>query len=79
MIAQTAVEWFAHEINKINASTEAKLFIEKLKNQAIEMEKEQIIKATVLDLCWEYPMIAKEKEAAEKYYNDTYKTELHDK
>jgi hypothetical protein len=43
------------------------------------MEKEQIIKATLLDLCWEYPMIAKEKEAAEKYYNETYKTEVHDK
>ena len=47
--------------------------------QAKEMEKVQIIKATLLDLCWEYPMIAKEKEAAEKYYNDTYKTEVHDK
>jgi methanogenic corrinoid protein MtbC1 len=38
---QTAVEWLVQEINKINASTEAKRFINKLEKQAKEIEKEQ--------------------------------------
>lgn len=38
---QTAVEWFSQEINKINVSTEARLFINKLKEQALTMEKEE--------------------------------------
>ena len=37
----TAVDWFVQEINKLNVSTEAKIFINKLKNQANEMEKNQ--------------------------------------
>jgi len=41
----TAVEWLVQEINKINASTEAKRFINKLEKQAKEMEKKQIIDA----------------------------------
>ena len=39
---QTAVEWLVNEINKMNVSTEARLFINKLKRKAIEMEKGQI-------------------------------------
>lgn len=38
---QTAVEWLVQEINKINVSTEARIFINKLEQQAKEMEKEQ--------------------------------------
>jgi len=38
----TSVEWFAQEINKINVSTEARLFINKLKDQAKEMHKEEV-------------------------------------
>lgn len=37
----TAVEWLVNEINKINVSTEARLFIDKLKERAKEIEKEQ--------------------------------------
>ena len=40
---QTAVEWLIQEINKINVSTEARIFINKLKEQAKEMEKEQMV------------------------------------
>jgi hypothetical protein len=40
---QTAVEWLVEEINKLNVSNEARLFINKLKEQAIQMEKQQII------------------------------------
>lgn len=38
---QTAVEWLVEEINKINVSTEARIFINKLEKQAKEMEKQQ--------------------------------------
>jgi len=38
---QTAVEWFAKEINNMNVSREATLFINKLKDQAKKMEYEQ--------------------------------------
>ena len=42
MAQQTAVEWFAKEINNMNVSREATLFINKLKDQAKQMEKKQI-------------------------------------
>jgi hypothetical protein len=72
---QTAVEWLVQEINKINVSTEARIFINKLENQAKEMEKEQIMDARINGdmngMC-----IAKlAKEKAEKYYNETFKSE----
>lgn len=38
---QTAVEWLVQEINKINVSTEARIFINKLEKQAKEIEKQQ--------------------------------------
>ena len=66
----TAVEWFAREINKINVSTEARLFIEKLKNRAKDMEKEQILDAYIEASPKLEDII---KESAEQYYNKTYK------
>ena len=38
---QSAVEWLVQEINKINVSTEARRFINKLEKQAKVMEKQQ--------------------------------------
>jgi len=38
---QTAVEFLVEEINKLNLSTEARAFINKLQKQAKEIEKEQ--------------------------------------
>ena len=68
-MAQSAVEWFAREINKINVSTEARLFIEKLKNRAKDMEKEQILDAYI-EASPKLEDIT--KESAEQYYNKTY-------
>jgi len=69
---QTAVEWLVQEINKINVSTEARIFINKLENQAKEMEKEQIIDAVEdgqrTDFYVKY-------YDAEQYYNETFKSE----
>ena len=73
---QTAVEWMVQEINKINVSTEARIFINKLENQAKEMEKEQIIEAHgnkkklsrgVTN--YEYTL------TGEEYYKETFKSE----
>ena len=68
MKKQTTVEWLVEEINKINVSIEARLFIEKLKNQAIQMEKEQIIDA--FDEGNPHAFIPKD---GQQYFNETYK------
>ena len=39
---QTPIEWLVKEINKINVSSEARMFIEKLKERALEMDKERL-------------------------------------
>ena len=62
---QSAVEWLVQEINKINVSTEARRFINKLENQAKEMEKEQIIDA--------YETSHISMMTAKQYYNETFK------
>lgn len=79
MDKQTAVEWLVQEVNKINVSTEARLFINKLKEQAKAMEKEQIIEFTndyVLTQCnasFEGNVVA--ELSAEEYYELTFKSE----
>lgn len=40
--------------------------------EAKEMEKEQIIQASKINLGWRYPLISKINDQAENYYNDTY-------
>ena len=63
---QTAVEWLAHEINKMNVSNDAKLFISKLEKQAKEMEKQQIMDAWITTADY---------HSSEQYYNETFKSE----
>jgi len=63
-----SIEWFAQEINKINVSTEARLFINKLKEQAKEMHRQETIEA------WEMGRFNIDAIASgEEYYNETYK------
>lgn len=73
---QTAVEWLVQEINKINVSTEARIFINKLEKQAKEMEKEQMEDvwhdSRVEDFGDNY--IGKQKSFND-YYNETFNTE----
>lgn len=74
MAKQTAVEWLVNEINKMNVSREATLFINKLKDQAKQMEKKQskqdydagLFDGTMDDV--------KDRlyKNAEQYYNETY-------
>lgn len=61
---KTAVEWLVQEINKINVSTEARMFINKLEKQAKEMEKQQITKAYNSAVPFKF---------GEQYYNETFK------
>jgi hypothetical protein len=72
---KTAVDWLSDEINKMNVSREATLFINKLKKQAKQMEKEQIMDAVESgennidsDGC------CIDKEFGEQYYKETYET-----
>jgi len=67
---QTAVEWLVQEINKINVSTEARMFINKLKDQAKEMEKQQIVNAHLIGLIRHLEIEATKQ--AEQYYNEEY-------
>ena len=70
MTKQTAVEWLVQEINKINVSNEARIFINKLEKQAKEMEKEQKIKFAN---DYGFHICGYDYENAEEYYNQTSK------
>jgi len=66
---QTAVEWLVQEINKINVSIEARLFVDKLEKQAKEMEKGQ----KIMDYEMGYINGGNQKKiTGEQYYNETY-------
>lgn len=69
----TAVEWIVQEINKISVSREATLFIEKLRKQAKQMEKEHH-ENTWLDSRVEYKgnLYIGNDKTFEQYYNETY-------
>jgi hypothetical protein len=64
---QTAVDWLVNEINKMNVSREATLFINKLKKQAKQMEKEQIFDAYQEGYLY-FPPI----ENFQEYYKEKY-------
>ena len=66
---QTAVEWLVEEINKINVSTEARIFINKLEKQAKQMEREQRFK----DFKAGQDSMEEGGKGFEQYYNKTYK------
>jgi len=66
---QTAVEWLVQEINKINVSIEARLFVDKLEKQAKEMERGQ----KIMDYEMGYINGGNQKKiTGEQYYNETY-------
>jgi hypothetical protein len=64
MNKQTAVEWLIDQLTP-SISLQQK-HIDELKNQAKEMEKEQIIDAYKFGLSDEYVI------GSQKYYNETY-------
>jgi hypothetical protein len=74
----TSIEWLAQEINKINVSTEARLFINKLKEQAKEMHKQEIIDAFWNGDNSDCTNEQNSKEFAEQYYQETFKTNNND-
>jgi hypothetical protein len=63
---QTAVEWLADKIDDIIMES-LRERVDLLKEQAKEMEKEQIIEAWIVS---DNPL---QRMEAEKYYNTTYK------
>jgi hypothetical protein len=66
MSKQTAVEWLQNCLN-IHLSFEQKMQFEGLFQQAIAMEKEQIMNAWVIGL------FSEGKTTSEQYYNETFK------
>ena len=72
---KTAVEWLVEQISYTTTRSEIISYhkdISKLVEQAKEMEKEQIITAAS-DHC--YPTCELARIDAEKYYNETFKSE----
>jgi hypothetical protein len=65
---QTAVEWLVEEINKLTGLTIA--IDEPCVEQAIEMEKKQIVKAVYYNVS---SMSHDDLPAGESYYNKTFK------
>ena len=63
----TAVEWVLEQFNEIHTQRKWKEIIE----QALEMEKQQIIDA--MDVCQRTDFYVK-YECSEQYYNETFKT-----
>lgn len=63
----TAVEWLVQEINKMNVSTEAIIFINKLEKKAKEMEQEQICTAYLAGDC--------QNLSASEYFKQTFQRE----
>ena len=76
---QTAVEWLVEKLNQCEPmysgiqSNEHKEYLEKLVEQAKEMEKEQIKDAHLIGLITSMEMEATKQ--AEQYYNETFKNE----
>ena len=67
---KTAIEWLVEQINSdcLNSTFVRNELIE----QAIAMEKEQIIRAHLMARCYDTPNSYNE---AEQYYNETFKSE----
>jgi hypothetical protein len=73
MSKQTAVEWLYNELTKVWYDVKSS---KELLDQALEMEKEQIVDAWVQATPRNIPKYeALTKEFAEKFYNETYKGE----
>ena len=79
MTKQTAVEWLVEKLNQCEPmysgiqSNEHKEYLEKLVEQAKEMEKEQIKDAHLIGLITSMEMEATKQ--SEQYYNETFKNE----
>jgi hypothetical protein len=77
MSKQTAVEWLVEKLNQCEPmysgiqSNEHKEHLEKLVEQAKEMEKEQIKDAHLIGLITSMEMEATKQ--SEQYYNETFK------
>ena len=67
----TAVEWFLRHVNIGGVKQGHGLSIDEVKEQAKEMEKQQIIDAHLLGLI--YPLEMEASKQAEQYYSETYK------
>ena len=68
---QTAVEWLIHEISDKDWWYLPQSMKQDIIDQAIEMEKEQIIRTHLMARCYDNENSVNE---AEQYYNETFKS-----
>jgi len=66
---QTAVEWLVKQLEGVYESD----YLNKLVEQAKEMEKEQICKAWNDRAGFDKVLVYTDRRTAEQYYNETYK------
>ena len=72
---QTAVEWLIDELSKFEKGESEYFSTTIIKNKAIRMEKQQIMKAYGQGIADEAGEILDATKDAQQYYNETYKSE----
>jgi hypothetical protein len=70
-MAQTAVDWLVNKIYMV-IPNEERNFLEGLREQTKEMEREQIIDAHINGQSNYHFSLESRTEEAEQYYNETY-------
>jgi hypothetical protein len=71
MSKQTAVEWLLQQIENKNGK-EFSSYYQEFVEQALQMEKEQIINAFGVGCHHESKRLVGYQDTAEQYYNETY-------
>lgn len=76
MSKQTAVEWLEQEIKKLNIKVNGAIQVSAIRilEQALQMEKQQIIDAFGTGCHHESKRLVGYHDIAEQYYNKTFKT-----
>ena len=72
MKKQTAVEWLVDEFKEKLIGNNVPEWVEKIIQQSLAMEKEQIIRTHLMARCYDNKNSVTE---AEEYYNETFKSE----
>ena len=72
MKKQTAVEFLVDEFKEKLIGNNVPEWVEKIIQQSLEMEKEQIIRTHLMARCYDNKNSVTE---AEEYYNETFKSE----
>lgn len=67
---QSSIDWL---IGQLKAQYDIDIERLAVTDKSKAMHKEEIVDATKIDLGFNYPFAATDNDAAEQYYNETYK------